>query len=316
MAANKDIFDNDGDGDPGKPFWFKYAAAGGGLLLALAVVLMINPFTTVDSGYVGVKTWFSAPEEATLQPGLHLLVPFVESVHEISVQPVTASTTETASTSDQQDVSTGVAVTLSVDPAAAVNLYQNYRGVDTFDANILAPIVSNDTKAVTADYNAQELINKRETVRSQIETAIRADVAQYGVVVIQGVNITDFHYSDDYNAAISAKQVAQQQALQEQYTLQGVQIRAQQQVAQAEAAAEATVDAAKGSAEATLLQAQADAQAYTLKQKTLTPLIVEQQMIEKWDGTMPTYTSSALPTTLFGVGGLKDAAPAAPTPGN
>jgi regulator of protease activity HflC (stomatin/prohibitin superfamily) len=139
---------------------------------------------------------------------------------------------------------------------------------------------------------------------------VHGDLAQYGVVIVTGVNITNFSYSDEYDQAIENKQVAQQNAQAEQYKLQQVQVSAQQQVAQAQAQAEAAVDIAKGQAQATVLQAQADAEAYTLKQKALTPLLVQQALVDKWNGVMPIYSSTVVPTNLLPA----LPAPAAPPP--
>lgn len=254
---------------PGQWPGFKSALIAAGVFVLILIIWAFRPFTIVNGGYVGVKTFLGAPEQEVLGSGLHLILPIAETIYEVSTQPQLASTTETASTNDQQNVSTGVSVNFAINPTEAVNFWKNYRDIPTLTQTIIAPIVSNDTKAVTAVYNAQELITKREQVRQEIEQDVRADLAQYKVVVVTGVNITNFSYSDAYNQAIDAKQVAQQTALEEQYKLQQVQISAQQQVAQANAQASAAVAIAQGQAKATILQAQADAQAYKLKQEIL-----------------------------------------------
>jgi regulator of protease activity HflC (stomatin/prohibitin superfamily) len=279
--------------------------AAGAVILILVLIWLFRPFTIVDGGYVGVKTFFGAPESEVLGSGFHFVVPVAEAVYEVSTQPQLASTTETASTQDQQNVSTGVSVNFTVNPAEAVTFWKNYRDIPTLTQTIIAPIVSNDTKAVTADYTAQELITRREQVRQEIEQDVRSDLAQYRVVVVTGVNITNFSYSDAYDQAIDAKQVAQQTALEEQYKLQQVQISAQQQVAQAAAA----VDIAQGQAKATILQAQADAQAYKLKQQALTPDILTLSAIQRWDGQLPHYMAGSTPLPFLQLPGAPGAAP-------
>jgi regulator of protease activity HflC (stomatin/prohibitin superfamily) len=282
--------------------------AVGVVILLLLLIWLFRPFTIVDGGYVGVKTFFGAPEQDVLTSGFHFIVPVAEVVYEVSTQPQLASTTETASTQDQQNVSTGVSVNFTVNPAEAVTFWKNYRDIPTLTQTIIAPIVSNDTKAVTADYTAQELITRREQVRQEIEQDVRSDLAQYRVAVVTGVNITNFSYSDAYDQAIDAKQVAQQTALEEQYKLQQVQISAQQQVAQADAQASAAVDIAQGQAKATILQAQADAQAYKLKQQNLTPDILMLSAIQKWDGQLPHYMAGSTPLPFLQLPGSGAAA--------
>jgi regulator of protease activity HflC (stomatin/prohibitin superfamily) len=284
--------------------------AAGAVILILLLVWLFRPFTIVDGGYVGVKTFFGAPEQEVLVSGFHFVVPVAEVVYEVSTQPQLASTTETASTQDQQNVSTGVSVNFTVNPTEAVNFWKNYRDIPTLTQTIIAPIVSNDTKAVTADYTAQELITRREQVRQEIEQDVRSDLAQYKVAVVTGVNITNFSYSDAYDQAIDAKQVAQQTALEEQYKLQQVQISAQQQVAQAGAQASAAVAIAQGQAKATILQATADAQAYRLKQQALTPDILTLAAIQKWDGQLPHYMAGSTPLPFLQLPGSAAAAAA------
>jgi len=277
----------------------------------LVLLWAVYPFYQVDAGFVGVRTVFGAPEQGTLDPGLHWKTPFISEIYPIDVTPNTATTTESAATHDQQNVSTSIAVTFQVNPADAVYIYQNYRDIASLQATIISPIVSNDVKAIVSIYDAQDLITKREQLGSEIKDKIATDLKVYDVIV-DGVNITNFDFSQAYDQPIENKQIAQQNALEEQYHLQQVQVSAQQQVVLANAQADAAVATAQGQAKATILQAQADAQAYVLKQKALTPELIELALINKWNGQMPTYASTALPSALFGATGASDTAKPAP----
>jgi len=280
------------------PFGPRSVTIAAALIALVLAAWLLDPFYQVDAGYIGVLTNFGAPSQDTLEPGLHWRTPFISNITEIDVTPNTATTTESAATHDQQNVSTAIAVTFQVNPADAVYIYQNYRDIPSLQNTIIAPIVSNDVKAIVSDYDAQELITRRDQLASEIKQKISDDLKVYDVIV-DGVNITNFNFSDAYEQAIENKQIAQQNALEEQYKLQQVQVSAQQQVVQADAQADAAVAIAQGQAKATILQAQADAQAYTLKQKSLTPELIELALISKWNGVMPTYATSALPTALF-----------------
>lgn len=284
----------------GLPFGLKVAFTCAGAVASVILLLIIWPFSNVPAGTVGVPTNFGAPQAETLNPGIHFVMPIRSAIYDIDVTPNTVPTTESASTHDQQNVNTGIAITYQADPLYAVYIYQNYRSVSNMEQTIIAPIVSNDVKAIVAQYDAQDLITERDLVSAGIKDSIAKDLRVYHLIV-DGANITNFQFSDAYDQAIEDKQIAQQSALEEKYKLQQVQVSAQQQVVQADAQAQAAVDVAQGLAKATVLQAQADATAYTLKQKSLTPELVELALINKWSGVMPTYTSNALPTTLFGI---------------
>jgi regulator of protease activity HflC (stomatin/prohibitin superfamily) len=64
---------------------------------------------------------------------------------------------------------------------------------------------------------------------------------------------------------------------------------AENQVKTAEAQAKIKVATAEGNAKAMLTIAEAEASANKLKQSTLTPLLIQQAFINKWDGALPQY---------------------------
>jgi len=60
-------------------------------------------------------------------------------------------------------------------------------------------------------------------------------------------------------------------------------------LAQTTADAEKIVAEAEGDAKAMRINAEAERYAFQQKNTALTDLLVQQQMIEKWDGKLPTY---------------------------
>ena len=66
-------------------------------------------------------------------------------------------------------------------------------------------------------------------------------------------------------------------------------LRKQEELAQSIADAQKQIEEARGRAEALKIQADAERYAFDQRQKALTPLLIQQQMIEKWDGKLPVY---------------------------
>ncbi|HVS77697.1 MAG TPA: prohibitin family protein, partial [Steroidobacteraceae bacterium] len=186
-------------------------------------------------------------------------------VARMDVQVQNSQAAETAASLDLQNVSTTVATNWHILPADAEWVYQHIGGESDLVGKIIRPAISNSVKAVTAHYNAEDLIIHRDQVRSEIQTQITSELQSYRVVV-DSVNITDFHFSDEFAQAIERKQIAQQRALQARYEL----------------------DQAKVLAEQRVVEAQAQSQAQKLLQQTLTPEVIQQQAIAKWDGHLPT----------------------------
>ncbi len=281
---------------------------GAAALAVLVLLFLANPFVQIPSGYAGVLSDFGSVQQTPLNPGLHFIVPIYQQADLVSVQPQTVTSDESGSTHDLQLVNTSIAVTFHVNPDSAPDFYQSFRDFDTLGARIIAPAVSNDVKAVTANYDAEELVTKRDAVDEQIKGLIVASLAPYHLTV-EAVNVSNFAFSDAYTQAIEQKQVAQQQALQAQYTLQQTEITAQQQVVQAKAQADAAVETAQGQANALLLTSQAQAKANALIAQSLTPVLLQQKALDKWNGTLPTYLSPGTPMPFIGdaaiAGGVK-----------
>jgi regulator of protease activity HflC (stomatin/prohibitin superfamily) len=185
----------------------------------------------------------------------------------MNVQIQKSETAETAASRDLQNVTTKVAVNWSITPSDAEWVYERLGDESQLTDKVIAPIVSNAVKAVAARYDAEQLVEKRDVVRDQIQQQIVAALTHYKVQV-QGVNITNFSFSQDYAKAIEQKQVAQQRAQQAEYDLARTKVQAQQEVA----------------------QAQGQAQAQKLLQSTLTPEIIRLKAVDKWNGVLPQVT--------------------------
>jgi regulator of protease activity HflC (stomatin/prohibitin superfamily) len=235
----------------------------GGLVV---LILLFGTFFTIPAGYCGVLTTFDAASPIVLGPGLHVKLPIVQGVIKMNVQVQKNEQTEDAASLDLQDVKTTVATNWNINDSDASWIFQKIGLESALNERIFQPVVSNAVKAVVAHYNAEELVTKRDLVRTQIDDMIRTNLKPYHVNVdVSGVSITDFQFSTDYASAIEQKQVAQQRAQQAEYELQQAKVEAERQIA----------------------QAQGQAEAQKLLQQTLTAQIIQQQAIAKWDGHLP-----------------------------
>ncbi|QHW31705.1 prohibitin family protein [Paenibacillus rhizovicinus] len=261
------------------------------VLLLIVLIVVINSFATVQYGNVGLYKTFGKLNDNALSPGIHLKIPFVQSIIQVNVQVTKAETDTSASSKDLQPVSTHVAVNYSVDKATVYKLMNNIGG--SFDNVIVNPAIQEIVKEVTARYPAEDLIAKRDIVAGEVRDALTKRLAKYDLVV-NDINIVNFKFSDAFDQSIEAKQVAQQQALKAENDLKRVQIEAQQKVA----------------------QAQADAESLKLKKQEVTPELiqlkqieVQEQAVEKWDGKLPSVTGGATPfIDLNGLSGSSKAA--------
>lgn len=242
--------------------------AGATALAILALSIVMGAFVTVGAGQRGVLMTWGAVQSGVLDPGLHLKMPFAQSVVKMDVQVQNSQAAEMAASLDLQDVTTTVATNWHILPADAEWVYQRIGNESALVDKIIKPAISNSVKAISAHYNAEDLIVHRDQVREQIEAEMTDELKPYRVVV-DSVNITDFSFSQEFARAIEQKQVAQQRAQQAQYELQKAKVLADQKI----------------------VEAQAQAEAQKLLQQTITPEIIQQQAVAKWDGHLPEVVS-------------------------
>ncbi len=274
-------------------------AAGAVALLAIAV--LFDPFVIVGAGSRGVLLDFGAVQPQPRAPGLHVITPIVQSVVAIDTRMQKEQETEEAASHDLQDVHASVATNWNIDPAAAARLYQTIGPAPQILDRLIVPAIANTIKAVTAHFDAEELITKRDQVAEQALTSLRNYLAPYDIHVA-AINITNFSFSPDFSQAIEHKQVAQQQALQAEYELQQKRVSAQQQVVEAQAAAQARIEQARGEAQAIVLKADAEAKANTEIARSLDPAIIQWRAIQTWDGKLPTFLGAATPLPFLNLG--------------
>lgn len=235
-----------------------------GIPVIIVLILLLTSFTSVGPGQRGVLMTFGKPSPGVLSPGIHMKIPFAQTIKLMDVRIQKSEASQTAASKDLQDVTTQVAVNWAINPVDAEWVYQHLGNEQALVNKVIDPTISNVVKAVTAKYNAEDLIAKRDEIRSLIEKQIVTGVAPYKIQV-QGVNITNFKFSSQYSEAIEKKQVAQQRAQQAEYDLQRVKVEAQQKIAEA-----------KGQSES-----------QKLLQATLTPEIIRLNAVQKWDGVLP-----------------------------
>ncbi len=240
-------------------------------LLFLAWLVFLSVYT-VPAGFVGVVTRFGAVQRI-VQPGFGIKIPLVEDVVKMDVRTQKDQTDATADSIDLQAVTSTIAVNYNLDPQYASQVYSSV-GTDYADI-LIAPAIQNIFKATTAQFTAEQLIDQREAVRSKAEASLKSQLAQYHVIVLN-FNIVNFNFSDQFNQAIEAKQVAQQQVETAKQLLAKAQVDAQTAVAQA--------------------QGQADAQKALKDAGSLTPEYLEFLAIQKWNGSLPSVvTGGATP---------------------
>jgi regulator of protease activity HflC (stomatin/prohibitin superfamily) len=244
-----------------------------GPLIAFVLLLILTVFfsvSTISPGNIGIKKSFGKLDAHTTSNGVVLHNPWT-TVSSVSVQNTLKvydmTENNSAVTSDSQPVFLTVQVNYQIKPQEARDLYQSTGG--DYVNRVLDPNVFQFTKEVTAKYTATAFAQNREAIRREIEQRLGDAVGPQGIQ-INNVSLKNVQFTPALQAAIERTVESTQNAKREEAQVRVVQAQAAQKVAKA-----------KGDAEATLTQARADASSQRLKQRTLTPLLVQMAAIDK-----------------------------------
>ena len=238
------------------------------VLVILGVITFFTSMRMVGTGEVGVVTQYGKVTGRELSEGLSWVAPWgINNVTKYDVKNVKEEVESKAATKDLQDVSGTLVLNYQLQRGEVSNMHKTV-GKEYKD-KLITPALNETFKAATAKYNASELITRRAEVKEDVYNQLKERLEKYGISVLD-VSITDFSFSAEFNKAIEAVQIANQEVAKAKQQLEQAKIDAEKKIAQAEGAA----------------------QAQRLQQQTLTQELLEQQWIEKWDGKLPTYTGN------------------------
>ena len=255
------------------------------IIAVIAAIVVFSAGAIVPAGCTGVVVTLGSVSDTTYSEGFHLKIPFVQQVEIVSNKIQVYETDASAVSKDLQTVNSKIAVNFRVRSDASASIYKNI-GSD-YQQVILMPAVQESMKAISARYNAEQLITNRNQVGQEIKEQLESKVSEYGIQ-IEKFNIVNFDFSAEFNSAIEQKQVAEQNLLK-------TKTEQEEQLVIADADAQKKIKAAN--AEAAAIKAKADAQAEANKviSESLNDTLLRYQLLEKWDGSVPKVASSANP---------------------
>jgi regulator of protease activity HflC (stomatin/prohibitin superfamily) len=260
-----------------------------GILVILLIVFIFvwGAFVIVPAGHRGVVLWWGSVEKRVMGEGLNFKVPMAERVIKVDVrvQPHPFKEIDAASKEYQMVKLTGM-MNFHIDPSYVNDLYQKV-GLD-FANKVIDPAFNDFVKEVVPVYPITEILPKREEIRKRAMMKLGDNLARYHIIV-DDIYFANIRFTPEYEKAIEAKQVAQQQVETQRQILAQREIEAQQKVA-----------TAKGEAESILVVAQGQAKANDALSRSISPILVQYKSIEKWNGILPQVSGGAIPLIDLG----------------
>ena len=282
-----------------------------GVVVGIGVIVLgMSSVATVPVGSTGVVLSMGKVTGKTMSEGLNFKTPFIVSVVSMSNMVQKLDAEAYATSKDLQAITSNVTVNYHLAAERSASMYQNV-GKNYADT-LLQPAVQEVIKSVMAQYSAEQLISNRSAVSVAISDGLSEKVSNYGIVVDE-FNIVNFSFSPEFDAAIEAKQIAEQNKIKAQTEKDKKVIDAEAQAAEKKIAAEADAEAirlkAEAEAEAIKLKAEAQAEANALLNNSLSKNVLYYQQLQKWDGKYPNTIAGDSSGIILDVGSA-DSTPA------
>ena len=269
----------------------------GVIVLIFASLFLMNSCERIDAGHVGVKVDMygsgKGVNDVTECTGVVFYNPITTKIYEfptfIQHKEYKDDNSFVVNSKDGSEFSVSPIMNYSVQREKVPAIFAKYRrSLEEIEEGFLKTAVYDAFRLATNKYTADGLIGNREVFEVEVRRLLESQLLKEGFVINQFTS--NLVYPDSFKKAINAKNNAVQSALM-----------AENKVKQAEAEAKIKVATANGNAEALLANARAEAESNRLRQQTLTPMLLQQQWIEKWRGNVPTTQLGANTQVLYGL---------------
>jgi regulator of protease activity HflC (stomatin/prohibitin superfamily) len=196
--------------------------------------------------------------------------PITESIYEFPTYVQTVNYDAfTVNAKDGSVFTVDPTLSLRVAPTSSPKIFTKYRKpVNEILNQTLVNHIKDVYRIEFNKYSTDSIISNRERFEAGVQEKMIAFLEGEGFLMEQLTS--GIQYPESITQAINAKNAAIQKAQQAENELKVVEANARKMIVQAEA----------------------EARANELKQRTLSPLLIQQQFIEKWDGKTPLYGNS------------------------
>lgn len=283
-----------------------------GVVLVIALIVFFACMEKVPAGYVGiVYSMNGGVSDDVLTQGWHFVGPTKEvTLYSVGIEQSYLTAGEDGDSkkddsfevpsSDGKGLKVDLTFTYRYDAERVTELFTRFKGQSGKEVrdSFIKPNIISWTKEVTAKYPVTDILGDE---RANLNVALSEYISQkfdpYGIIV-ENVSLIDIDADEETRASVQRKVNAQQElelAQIEQKTA-NVQAQKDKEVALIAAEKEREVEAinaekakikAEGEAEAVRIQAEAQAEANEMIAESLTPELIEQQKIARWNGDVP-----------------------------
>jgi len=233
------------------------------IVVIIVVIFFFSSIKFVSAGQSGIKfNKFTGKVSMGLNQGINFVNPLTTKVKIYDLKTVKSEYKGVEGlSSDSQTIKMDITINWKLQPDKLDQIYQKVFG--NLEDTIMLNAVYDTAKAELGKYQIDDIAKNREKLRDSIEKALSKRLGE-NYIFVSNVSIVDVDFSEDYEKAINAKMIAEQEALE-----------------------------AKNLKEKARYESEAKAIENKNLSQTITPLVLKQKWIEKWDGKLPSVMTGA-----------------------
>jgi len=274
IKTNKNAFERPG-------FWIT------AISIFFVTIALASSCTVVDSGEIGIKfhKWSSNENdyggvEGTCK-GWVFYNPVTSSVFTYPTYIQRKNYEPFAVNAKDASVFTmDPTIAYRINPEKACDIFTKYRrGIGDLENGYIRTCIYEAYRTCANQYTSDSLMSNRASFESDVRNRLNTSLMAEGFIV------------EEFTSQITPPASLAQMINEKNAAVQSA-LKAENKVKEAEAEAKIAIAQAKGNAEA--MQIKADAEAYYNRTiaASLSPMIVQEDWIEKWDGHLPQVSSS------------------------
>jgi regulator of protease activity HflC (stomatin/prohibitin superfamily) len=167
-----------------------------------------------------------------------------------------------ARTSDGQQVLIDASIIFALNPVEVINIHINWKS--GYELGLVRPVSRGVIRDEASQFRIDEIVSeKRVELSENITDELAEKLEAEGLILVDFV-MRNIQFTDEYAASVEQKQIAEQRALEAEFTVEQRRQEALQAIEVAEGQKQAAILAAEGRAEARIIEAEAEKAALEL----------------------------------------------------
>ncbi len=210
------------------------------VILFVVFAFLSSPFVIIESGYVGVKLTLGKADKDELKPGLHFIIPFIQTVEKMSVRThsydMTGGNSINALSKDGLTINVELTTLYKIVPDKASEIYVEY-GKD-YEDRIIKPVIRSAVRDVIAALDSSQVYQERDLIQKKLVEKVSGELEKR-YILLDEILIRDIKLPPKVVEAIEQKRRAYEEAERMKFLVEKEKLEAERKKIEAEGIAEA-----------------------------------------------------------------------------